>query len=102
MKIFSANDQTSAILISTAWSDAVDDDIVYSFSRDAGAKLIQEAKTAGQYYPFIYLNDAAKGQNPFSLYGKGKSLPRLKQVRRRYDPNGIFQQFEGSGFKLGL
>ncbi len=70
------------------------------FSRKLTATIDAKTKAAGLYYPSIYLNDAGKGQNPFVLYGGGKSLPRMLAIRKKYDPEGIFQKYEASGFKL--
>ncbi|KAL8692059.1 MAG: hypothetical protein Q9218_002845 [Villophora microphyllina] len=57
------------------------------------------SKESGHYYPFIWLNNAGDTQHPFELYGYGKSLPRMKEVARRYDPRGVFQRLV-PGFKL--
>lgn len=61
--------------------------------------IAQRSMDAGLYYNFTFLNDAGHGQNPFILYGKGKSLPRMKKISQIYDPEGVFQKLE-SGFKL--
>lgn len=52
------------------------------------------------HYDFIYLGDAAPGQYPYSTYGKGASLARMKRVQAAYDPLGIFRDLVTSGFKL--
>jgi hypothetical protein len=52
------------------------------------------------YYDYIYVNDASPGQYPYSTYGKGKSLPRLKRVQAAYDPGKVFKDLITSGFKL--
>lgn len=89
-----------AVLVTAVWDNAADDALVNQFTRTQGDLLIRKAKAAGVYYPFVYLNDAAKGEKPYVFYGKGKSLPRMKQISRKYDPSGFFQQYEASGFKL--
>jgi len=63
--------------------------------------LTEKAKALGLYYPFIYMNDAGAGQQPFPLYGKGKSIGKMRQIRQKYDPQGVLQSLEASGFKLG-
>ncbi len=62
----------------------------------------QKAKAAGLYYPFVFLNDAGPGENPFVTYGGGKSLSRLRQIRQKYDPTQVFQRLMPGGFKLGI
>lgn len=73
-----------------------------AFADDMLRQLSQAATARGLAYPFIFLNDAAAGQNPFPLYGGGKSLARMKAVRDRWDPDGVFQVLMPGGFKLGL
>jgi hypothetical protein len=58
---------------------------MYSYSRCAADRLEARAKELGVFYDFIYLNDAAEGQNPYATYGKGKSLLRMQSVQRAYD-----------------
>ena len=88
------------VLITCSWIDPAHDAPITSWSEAVGANLTQAAEAKGIYYPFIYLNDAAPGQKPYPLYGKGKSLPKMKQVQNKYDPQGILQQLETSGYKL--
>lgn len=71
-----------------------------AWGKGVTANLTARAKAMGLYYPFVYMNDAAAGQNPFPLYGKGKSLPRLLAVQEKYDRKGFFKYFLASGFKL--
>ncbi|KAF2492610.1 FAD-binding domain-containing protein, partial [Lophium mytilinum] len=85
----------------TRWSKAADDDKVARWAKNVLQELQDKAKAVGLYYPFIYLNDAAAGEEPFPLYGKGKSLQKMKQIRKKYDPDGVFQDLMPGGFKLG-
>lgn len=88
------------VLISVTWNNEADDGQVLAFSEAAVANLTEQAQRMGLYYPFIYVNDAALGQNPYPLYGKGSSLPRMKAIQRRYDSDGVFRNLISSGFKL--
>lgn len=54
------------------------------------------------YYPFVYINDAGMGENPFPLYGNGTSLPTMRAIRQKYDPTGMFQYLQPGGIKLGV
>ena len=89
-----------AVLISTTWSSAADDDVVRAAVSGAVALLEQRVQAIDAYYPFVYLNDAGPGQTPYQFYGNGKSLPRLLAIRQEYDPEGVFGSLEASGFKL--
>ncbi|KAL8644073.1 MAG: hypothetical protein Q9226_007950 [Calogaya cf. arnoldii] len=57
------------------------------------------AKASGNYYPFTFLNNAGRTQNPFESYGYGRSLPRMKAIATKYDPKGVFRRLV-PGFKL--
>ncbi|KAF2003796.1 FAD-binding domain-containing protein [Amniculicola lignicola CBS 123094] len=87
-------------LISATWQDARDDKTMWKFAADCVAKIDRQTKAKGLYYPFTYLNDAGQGQNPFPLYGKGKSLPRMKAIQAKYDRKGVFKNLIASAFKL--
>lgn len=89
-----------ALLVSATWSLSSTDAPLNDFMRKTTASLITQAKAIDAYYPFITLNDAGPGQDPYPLYGKGKSLPRLKAINAKYDPQGVFGKLEASGFKL--
>lgn len=88
--------------MTSQWTNAEDDAIMRNFSVQTIASLENASKEQGIYYPFIYLNDAGEGTSVYPLYGGGKSLPRMKNIRQRYDPDAVFQELEGSGFKLGI
>lgn len=89
-----------AILITCEWTNAGDDAIMAAWSEAIGTNLTLEAKAKNAYYPFIYLNDATPDQQPYLLYYKGTSLPKMKAIQKRYDVNGVFQNLESIGFKL--
>ncbi|ROW15368.1 hypothetical protein VPNG_02261 [Cytospora leucostoma] len=89
-----------ALVITAGWSDAADDETIYAFTSSALANLTTKAKEQDVFYDFVYLNDAAAGQSPYETYGKGKSLPRLKEIQARYDPLSVFKDLATSGFKL--
>lgn len=84
------------------WSHEIDDATVASFAADILPQLDNRAKALGLYYPFINLNDAGTGEDPFSLYGSGKSLEIMRATRMKYDPTALFQTLQAGGFKLGI
>jgi len=57
------------------------------------------AKKMGLSRDLVYANYAGTWQNPIASYSK-ENDQLLKDVVRRYDPQGIFQHQEPGGFKL--
>lgn len=84
------------------WSKTSDDQFMMQFATSVLAAVDQQAKAQNISYPFLFLNDAAAGQDIFASYGKGKSLPRLRRIRGKYDPDGVFQNLQPGGFKVGV
>lgn len=72
------------------------------FATSVLTSVQEQSNAKGLSYPFLFMNDAAAGQQILQSYGKGKSLPRLKQIRKRYDPEGVFQYLQPGGFKVGI
>ncbi|CAO1606145.1 hypothetical protein XANCAGTX0491_009645 [Xanthoria calcicola] len=67
----------------------------------AAMKLIdgidREARAADMHTGYIYLNYAHVGQN---VFGEGQRKERLREISRKYDPEGVFQRAVPGGFKL--
>lgn len=57
------------------------------------------AKEEGVHNKYIYLNFAARFQDPLAGYGE-ESVKSLQRVSRKYDPAGVFQKQLAGGFKL--
>lgn len=76
--------------------------MVKKFTQGALDALEAASRAQGLYYPFLYLNDAGAGEDVYSFYGKGKSLAKMRAIRRQYDPDGVFQTLQPGGFKLGV
>lgn len=55
----------------------------------------------GLYNAYAYLNDAGPDQAVFQGYGAG-NLQRLRDISKKYDPEGVFQKLLPGGFKLGF
>lgn len=68
--------------------------IIWDRSKEAAEKL-------GVFDDFIYLNDAAPDQinDVFPAYG-ADNHQFLKDVQKKYDPNGVFTELMPGGFKL--
>jgi hypothetical protein len=71
-------------LVGSAWDNEADDEVVHKFSRRFISALEKKSKAKGIDYPFVYLNDADPSQEPFKLYGKGRSLKRMEAIRDKY------------------
>ena len=87
-------------IINVAWQNAADDKYINDWAANLISTIETRAKANGLYYPFVFLNDAGPGQKPIGTYGKGTSLPRLKSIAKKYDPNAVFQTLSGNAFKL--
>ncbi|KAL4804248.1 hypothetical protein BDV18DRAFT_162011 [Aspergillus unguis] len=59
----------------------------------------ETAKRDNTYLPFKYANYASRDQDPLAGYGR-ENLQKLKDIARRYDPEGIFQRLQGGGWLL--
>ncbi|KAF4540637.1 FAD-binding oxidoreductase [Lasiodiplodia theobromae] len=87
-------------LIYGNWFDPAYDVKIKEWTDATLSSIEAETKAKGLYHPFKFLNDAGITQNPISTYGNGSSLPRMKAVSDKYDPDGVFQTLV-PGFKLG-
>ncbi|KAL8723704.1 MAG: hypothetical protein Q9181_007213 [Wetmoreana brouardii] len=89
-----------AMIVNAAWSNAADDSYVNQWAANLTSAIDSKSQAAGYYYPFIFLNDAQGDQKVLAKYGKGASLPRLKTIAQRFDPDGVFQKLDGGAFKV--
>ncbi|KAF3760411.1 FAD-binding domain-containing protein [Cryphonectria parasitica EP155] len=88
------------ILATVTWDNASDDELVQTFMNNTLTNLENVLVQNDLFYNYIYINDAAPGQYPYSTYGNGQSLDRMKAVQTSYDPLGVFKDLITSGFKL--
>ncbi|RYP07013.1 hypothetical protein DL765_009282 [Monosporascus sp. GIB2] len=82
-----------------AWANQADDERVYAASAALVAVIEEAARTLGAYDPFLYLNYAAKWQDPIAAYGNA-SVQQLRELRTRVDPEGAFTHLVPGGFKI--
>lgn len=86
--------------------------IVFYYNTDASAskafnaglkdfiKMFDDiAEDEGVSSGWVYLNFAARFQDPLGSYGR-EQLGKLKRVARKYDPRGLFQKQLVGGFKV--
>jgi len=72
---------------------------------ETGRKMIKDiaciAEEMGLLHKFQYINYADPSQKPIASYGV-ENVEFLRQVSRKYDPEGVWQRQVPGGFKLGL
>lgn len=71
----------------------------HSWGLEYISKLEEFAKSVGADNPWIYLDYAYKTQDPLKGYGE-ESLQKLRDVSKKYDPEGVFQTMVPGGFKV--
>ncbi|KAK0747388.1 hypothetical protein B0T21DRAFT_417872 [Apiosordaria backusii] len=81
------------------WSNAEDDEAVDTAAKALVETIQDRVGKLGALDPFLYINYAAPWQQPIASYGE-KSVARLREVQRKYDPYGVFTNMVPGGFKL--
>jgi len=81
------------------WHNREDDRLVRKTIRHAMDRIEDFAKTKGTDHRWRYLNYCTDWQRPFEGYGED-NWGFLKEVSRKYDPQGMFQKGCKGGFKL--
>lgn len=81
------------------WSNASDDDTVQriadKITADINTLLAQKSYIA----TYLYMNDAGKGQRVFQSY-PAANLQKLKSIRTKYDPLGVYTNLLVGGWKV--
>lgn len=70
------------------------DEVIVAVRAAIDAVLPEEARS-----PYLYLNDADKGQPVFEGYAP-ENLERLKAIRAKYDPAGVYTTQMPGGWKV--
>lgn len=89
------------LLFSWTWASAADDKFTLGAIENIYSRSVAAAKQMGLYNAYVYLNDAGPEQAVLRGYGAG-NLQRLRDISKKYDPEGVFQKLLPGGFKLGL
>ncbi|KAF2127464.1 FAD-binding domain-containing protein, partial [Dothidotthia symphoricarpi CBS 119687] len=84
---------------SLSWSNAADDAVMEQFLLDVNAQIEKKLVKRKLTTPYVYLNDADKGQDVWKGYKK-ENVARLKRVRSKYDPARVFTDLMPGGFKV--
>lgn len=98
------HDTTETLVIvsfTVNWDDQVDDDFVKQTTRLTLEKVEAFAKFNNTSHKFRYLNYCNEWQKPFESYGED-NWQFLKEVSKKYDPEGLFQRGCVGGFKLDI
>jgi hypothetical protein len=91
-------DDVPIVLLTASWSSS-SGDAAGTGSERLWEEVSVEARKLGVYHRFIYLNYAAKFQNPIQGYGDD-NVANLAKVAEKYNPNGLFQTASPRGFKI--
>lgn len=89
------------LLISSTWSEDKGDTKVETAAKALTTTISEDLEKLGVLDPFIYLNYAARSQDPISGYGNS-NVERLKRIQREYDPAEVFTKQVTGGFKLNI
>jgi hypothetical protein len=87
------------INIVISWSNAADDARVFAAARNMTNRANATAYAQGLGNRFIYQNYAAFEQPVFEGYGE-ENLGKLREVSKKYDPNGVWQKLQPGYFKV--
>jgi hypothetical protein len=89
------------LLVSPTWSEGKDDIKVEAAAKALTITISEELEKLGVLDPFIYLNYAARWQDPISGYGSS-TVERLERIQREYDPAEVFTKQVPGGFKIDI
>ncbi|KAF2500732.1 FAD-binding domain-containing protein [Lophium mytilinum] len=81
------------------WESSTRDQHFHDEFQSLESLFRKEAESSGLLHPFVYLNYAASWQKPFESYGD-RNLKRLKDVRGRFDPDGVFTKLQPGSLHL--
>ncbi|KAM4066423.1 FAD binding domain-containing protein [Hirsutella rhossiliensis] len=81
------------------WTDESADGLVRSVAIETTAYWQRLSQERGLDVSYIYMNDAARDQDPIATYG-GANVQTLKEIAAKYDPGQVFQRLQNDGFLL--
>jgi hypothetical protein len=81
------------------WDKAENDELMTTTTRRTVEKIKAFAVANKTHHQYMYSNYCAEWQRPFEGYGK-ENWEFLKDVSKKYDPDGLFQLGCVGGFKL--
>lgn len=99
MGLSSSEKSLVVTVLSATWDDAADDARVEEAARTLFADIEADADALDAHDPFVYMNYAARWQDPVPSYGR-HSVEKLQQISKELDPRGVFQKMMPGGFKI--
>jgi FAD/FMN-containing dehydrogenase len=93
------NEPLVIVGFSINWTEGRDDKFVQDTTRSVIEQIDAVAATNGTGHRYRFLNYCAEWQRPFESYGE-ENWRFLKEVSKKYDPEGLFQKGCIGGFKL--
>ncbi|EGD98144.1 FAD binding domain-containing protein [Trichophyton tonsurans CBS 112818] len=81
------------------WIEKSDDKLSEKLTRDAIEQIDAAAAANGTSHRYRYMNYCGDWQRPFEGYGE-ENAQLLRNVSKKYDPEGLFQRGCVGGFKL--
>jgi FAD/FMN-containing dehydrogenase len=99
LESFEVNTVDLVMLVSASWALPSDDATVLAAAQNIVTSINSTAHQLGLGHRYIYQNYASAAQNVFWGYGE-ENLEKLKAVRKKYDPSGVFEKLQPGYFKL--
>ena len=87
------------ILINPTWDLPENDEQVYGAVEDLIQKFKKTASEKGLLHRYIFTNYGYHKEDVLAGYGE-ESAKKLREVSKKYDPDGVFQKAVPGGFKL--
>ncbi|KAF2730850.1 FAD-binding domain-containing protein [Polyplosphaeria fusca] len=89
------------LLVNPTWASTADDERVTNATKTLFQRIRTVAIEKGLLHRYIFPNYAMGEEDVLAGYGE-ESLKRLREVRKRVDPEGLWQRGVPGGFKLGM
>jgi hypothetical protein len=87
------------VVIDAGWYLSEDGPKAHSLAASLNDQTEKAASEAGQYLPYVFMNDASYDQTVIASYGT-ENVERMRDIQRKYDPDQVFQKLVPGGFKL--
>ncbi|KAK6340376.1 hypothetical protein TWF730_002136 [Orbilia blumenaviensis] len=86
-------------LLTYSWINKTESETRTAAVKTSVERMKQFTLGMNKHIDFLYLNAAAPDQDPFQSYGKA-NYERLREIRDKYDPKGVFSVLQAGGFPL--
>jgi hypothetical protein len=81
------------------WTDNAEDALAHSQLSQLFSSAQSTANARGQLLDFEFMNDSGYIESPLKGYG-ASNFASLNAASQKYDPTGVFQRLQNSGFLL--